>query len=597
MSSIDNNDRITNIEKTAIGDENDTIVTKPKFDEQSIVKGKLETRGSYEIKDGKVIFDFELMNHYTDAIQLEFGSGQQYEIIITDEAGKEVYKYSEGKFFTMALVYKSISPGESLKWQDSWDMTNKKGEKLTTGKYKAKITVAARTGENDRKTGRNSLTTIIDFRLQEFSKEEVKQIAKNFLPEGTEFTTPKESQQGESFTQIDLNKDGNDEIVAFYKGQSSVGAIVIEQDALGWKLKNKIEGYGNSLNYVGFHDIDGNDKLDILIGGQDENNNNKLLIYKLNNRTYEEINSLYYERFSIGNLDEDSKLDIATLISLDNEMPSVKLQVYSLFDNAYKLEFEKEFKYSSFPYNIAIGGVSREQKGIFADMVVGAHSAITEVFIKENGEYKSALKEKGDDELQLTFKPYPLESQDVNNDGVIEIGIQSAPPETDDLPMAAIPWINCWYKLDDEGRLVSEPVMKDYSNYSEGYKFSIPKSWYGKFTIKREIVEESGINSVQFMYLAKNNQKARFFTLHHIAKSDWEHDKQRFQEKGKSYFILGENNTNMFVIELPQGNKVLRDDNLNEYKSIFLDREGIIDSFVAYGDNGNAITWIGDSLK
>ena len=70
------------------------------------------------------------MSHYTYPIDLMFSSGQQFEVTITDEAGTEVYRFSEGRGFTMALVYKTINPGEAFKWQDEWDMTNKDGEKL-----------------------------------------------------------------------------------------------------------------------------------------------------------------------------------------------------------------------------------------------------------------------------------------------------------------------------------------------------------------------------------------------------------------------------------------------------------------------------------
>jgi len=36
---------------------------------------------------------------------------------------------------------KTINPGESIKWQDEWDMKDKDGNKLTSGKYKAKIEI------------------------------------------------------------------------------------------------------------------------------------------------------------------------------------------------------------------------------------------------------------------------------------------------------------------------------------------------------------------------------------------------------------------------------------------------------------------------
>ena len=133
--------------------------------EQPIAKGSFETKGTCEIKDGKAVFDFELMSHFTESRELEFGSGQQFELIITDEKGEEVYKFSDGKFFTMALITKSIIPGESLKWQDEWDMTDKEGKKLTTGKYRAKISIMVISEENDEKIDQSQLIDVIDFEL------------------------------------------------------------------------------------------------------------------------------------------------------------------------------------------------------------------------------------------------------------------------------------------------------------------------------------------------------------------------------------------------------------------------------------------------
>jgi len=130
----------------------------------SIIKGRLETRASHEIKDGKVIFDFELMSHYTKPVELLFSSGQQFEIIVTDESGNEVYRYSDGKFFTLALLNKTIDPGESLKWQDEWDLTNKDGEKLTSGNYKAVIKILA--SSETEKIDDSELTATIEFTVK-----------------------------------------------------------------------------------------------------------------------------------------------------------------------------------------------------------------------------------------------------------------------------------------------------------------------------------------------------------------------------------------------------------------------------------------------
>jgi len=150
-----------------ISNTHEAIKNELSSESDPVMEERFETKGSYEIKDDKMIFNFELVNHYAEAKDLLFGSGQQFEITVTDEKDKEVYKYSDDKFFTQALVEISVNPGESIKWQDSWDMTNKEGEKLTSGKYKAKIKILAITEENDEKIDENQLTTVIEFDLSE----------------------------------------------------------------------------------------------------------------------------------------------------------------------------------------------------------------------------------------------------------------------------------------------------------------------------------------------------------------------------------------------------------------------------------------------
>ncbi|NLW03405.1 MAG: hypothetical protein GX027_09120 [Clostridiaceae bacterium] len=134
---------------------------------QPIAAGRFETRGNYEIKEDRVVFDFELFSHYTQPKELMFSSGQQFEITITDGEGKEVYRYSDGKFFTLALVTRTINPGGSLKWQDEWDMTNKDGQKAGPGRYKAVITILViPDAENGDLTDQSQFTTEIEFSLQ-----------------------------------------------------------------------------------------------------------------------------------------------------------------------------------------------------------------------------------------------------------------------------------------------------------------------------------------------------------------------------------------------------------------------------------------------
>src|SRR5690554_106136 len=156
---------LINNTKRAIDNEIKNQSSQLKNEEQGLEKEGLETKGSYQIKDDKIVFDFELINHYPEEKELQFSSGQQFEIVIRDENDKEVYRYSEGKFFTMALIYKDIDSGDSLKWQDEWDMRDEEGKKASSGKYLAEIEIIATVDEKEEKIEDSQLRTIVEFAL------------------------------------------------------------------------------------------------------------------------------------------------------------------------------------------------------------------------------------------------------------------------------------------------------------------------------------------------------------------------------------------------------------------------------------------------
>ncbi|WP_062047985.1 BsuPI-related putative proteinase inhibitor [Bacillus sp. JCM 19034] len=78
---------------------------------------------SYEVetvqKDNELHVTMTVSNHLEKASEIEFSSGQQYELIIRDESDEVLYRYSEGKMFTMAIMIEQLSPGESLTFSEA----------------------------------------------------------------------------------------------------------------------------------------------------------------------------------------------------------------------------------------------------------------------------------------------------------------------------------------------------------------------------------------------------------------------------------------------------------------------------------------------
>ncbi|WP_194841343.1 BsuPI-related putative proteinase inhibitor [Salinibacillus xinjiangensis] len=107
----------------------------------SKVLNQLEYNVTVNATASKAVFQMELRNPTDETIELSFSSGQQYEIVVRDAATKEeVYRFSEGRFFTEALIFEEIEPDKTLTWEFEWNYEGREG-KIEPGEYMATVTL------------------------------------------------------------------------------------------------------------------------------------------------------------------------------------------------------------------------------------------------------------------------------------------------------------------------------------------------------------------------------------------------------------------------------------------------------------------------
>ncbi len=81
-----------------------------------------------------VKFIITLLNNTDSEKIFIFRTGQQYDIHVLNPEGKEVYRYSKGRFFTQAIEYVNFAPGEARKWEGTWDYKCD-GKRVEPGEY------------------------------------------------------------------------------------------------------------------------------------------------------------------------------------------------------------------------------------------------------------------------------------------------------------------------------------------------------------------------------------------------------------------------------------------------------------------------------
>ena len=83
---------------------------------------------SVQLSTGKTIYaagrpvtlTLEATNLAASSADLLFGSGQSFDIFITDRHKLEVWRWSRGRVFTMAVRHVGLAPGQSLKFTATW---------------------------------------------------------------------------------------------------------------------------------------------------------------------------------------------------------------------------------------------------------------------------------------------------------------------------------------------------------------------------------------------------------------------------------------------------------------------------------------------
>ncbi len=87
------------------------------------------------IEPNALRFALDLTNESKKHVELSFPNGQQYDFTVLDSAGREVYRWGEGRLFTQSVQNKLLDGGDTMH-VDVRAMT-----KLPRGKYVAVATL------------------------------------------------------------------------------------------------------------------------------------------------------------------------------------------------------------------------------------------------------------------------------------------------------------------------------------------------------------------------------------------------------------------------------------------------------------------------
>ncbi|UQZ33369.1 hypothetical protein C2I18_07225 [Paenibacillus sp. PK3_47] len=390
-------------------------------------------------------------------------------------------------------------------------------------------------------------------------------IVRAYLPSNARLTVPVHSESGSAIQLQDLDNDGQDEIMAFYKTDKTdyeVNALVLAQAGGDWNKLTTITGVGSELDYVQFADVTADGAADMLLGFSGGKGLSKeLSVYSLNDRTLSELLKQPYDQLAVGDLTGEGVTDIAVLqATFETDMqPVSRLQLFRLQGGQKQRLADQAMDGAVIQAQFAKAAPGAS--ALIVDAAVGAHSAYTLLLNWENGQFidilaaddyqHEKLAESSNIELQtaapqpegklggnnMAIKDYPLDSADVNGDGIVEIGFLVPPAGTESMAPLATPFISKFYQWDGQQGL--KFVEERFDRW--GFNFRIPETWAGKYVLN--IAEESPAPWEQMVFSyrdADSGQEAPLLTLRLLTKQEWQSAEAELKAQKAAYQLLYE---------------------------------------------------------
>lgn len=435
-------------------------------------------------------------------------------------------------------------------------------------------------------------------------------IVRSFLPPNAHLTVPAQSESGSAIQLQDLDQDGQDELLAFYKTDKTdyeINTLVLSQQDGKWSKLASLTGVGSELHYVSFADVTADGAADLLLGyGGGEGLTRELAVYSLKGGTLTELIKQPYDQLIVGDLTGEGTQDIAVLqgIYTTDTVRENHLQLLRLKGGTPQMLSDQKLEGNVIQFQFTKTAPSRN--AIVVDAAIGAHAAYTSLLIWANGQFTDILATEDHQRTSLAsgknlvlapsapapdtplgsnslaIKDYPLDSRDVNGDGITEIGFLVPPAGTESLAPLATPFITRYYQWDGQSGL--SLVQEQFDRW--GFNFLLPKSWAGQTLL--EILEESPQPWEKLQFSYKNPEsavKAPLLELRLLTKKGWTAAEAQLMAEGREYKLLyelgnsmGDTEPTVFVAVMPPSGAAdkLRGTDLQTYNQLKLTLDEVV---------------------
>jgi len=300
------------------------------------------------------------------------------------------------------------------------------------------------------------------------------------LATGAVYSAPVDGTHRQSVQLCDLSGDGQEEAVAFFSatGEKPLKIYIFRQTENGYERSAVLEGDGSSIESIEYLDLDGDGWKEAVVGWGIGGELKMLEVFSLKGFQAASLAATDYNRYLAADLNGDGSWELAAVRRGSAETAGT----VTVFD----LTADGELTTALGRVSLGMDSISRVLSGNLRDarsalFVEGTcpGGLVTDIFTYDGEELTNiTLEESGLSET--TIRSSTAACQDLSGDGVVLIPIPRSLPAQGETIYRVLDW----YGYNSRGRRTI--VCTTYHNYSDSWYLTLPDSWKGDLTLRRE---------------------------------------------------------------------------------------------------------------
>lgn len=299
------------------------------------------------------------------------------------------------------------------------------------------------------------------------------------------FCTPYGGEHCSAITLEDIDGNGSDEAIVFYR-QPTPDAIpkacIFSESGKSWTARAELDGYGSGVDSLSVSDLDGDGTSELIVNWNASGSAGKTMsVYRSEKggMNYSEITNELNFVSCIADADSDGKNEILFIgQSVVGGSTQRTAKLLKISDGSVVIEGEAGVD----PNVTGYGGIKTEKVSenspmkFYIDAAKSDVQMITELIFwdGENAVLRSPFCDSETSENTATLRYEPIASADINNDGSIEIPVQSE-IQTDERPNIDSENVRLTTWIDYDGEKV-RAVADTFISQKDGYMFFLDEN-------------------------------------------------------------------------------------------------------------------------